>query len=152
MPRRLLPAQGGSSLGNFYLSVHLDFIANFSHARRNNFLILKLETMNENKFFEQPNQNPELESKQEQKEQEAERELNPEEIEQLDGEMKEYTEGLKALLVDKRAELEGATAEQIEALQAEIADIEEQLAGLEDFSGAIESGDFEKITESSEKK
>lgn len=76
---------------------------------------------------------PKMEPKKEDFEKEPEEKvLNPEEIEQLGGEMNDYLEGLKL---------------RIEELRAELEELETEYSGLKEMADDIESGDFEEITE-----
>lgn len=92
--------------------------------------------MIEGKFgrFEQPS------------EMKQEKELNPEEIEELGGEMGEYVDGLSERIEEIKTELEIITDEsRKEELQAELVFLEEQAEGLGDFVEDIKSGEVESI-------
>ena len=68
-----------------------------------------------------------------------EREMTPEESEELLSEMTEYRHGLESILEEKRAMLEtlNISPEMQEAIEAEIRELEEQIAGCNDF---VEAG------------
>jgi hypothetical protein len=76
-----------------------------------------------------------------------ERTLSLEEIEQLGGGMKEYTEGLRVRIEEIRAELADLSIdpEHAENLRSEMAELEEQIEGLGDFVSDIEQGNYEEI-------
>lgn len=64
-------------------------------------------------------------------EQEQEKKLNPEEREQLKGEMGEYLEGLKACIEEIKGKIEAAeNEEEKEKMMAELAELEEQAVGM----------------------
>ena len=76
-----------------------------------------------------------------------ERVLSPEEIEQLGGEMGEYTNGLRARVEEIKTELEDPTIDvsRAETLRTEMEELNEQLEGLGGFVSDIERGNYEEI-------
>ena len=91
--------------------------------------------MSENKF-EFPGGEPE----------QAEKELNPEEREQLKGEMDEYITGLKTRIDEVRTELMNKPdGKGKKELEEELAELEEEAAGLGEFAGEINEAESIKI-------
>jgi hypothetical protein len=76
-----------------------------------------------------------------------ERVLSPEEIEQLGGEMGEYTNGLWARIEEIKIELSDPAIDAIraEVFRAEMDELNEQMEGLGEFVSDIEQGNYEEI-------
>lgn len=82
------------------------------------------------------------------KEEKKEKVLGPEEVEELGDDMGQYVTGLKESIEEIKKELEiRADDERAKELREKLEELEEQYEGLKDFVGAIESDDFEEITE-----
>ena len=73
--------------------------------------------------------------------------LNPEEIEKLGNEMEDYTIQLKAIIEEKKAELEVKKGKKCATLEAEIKELQTEYDGLKEMADDIESRNFEEITE-----
>lgn len=74
--------------------------------------------------------------------------LNPEEVEQLGGEMNEYVAGLKLRIDEIKAELEGKIGKKKkEKLEAELEELQTEYDGLSEIADGIETGEYEEITE-----
>lgn len=90
------------------------------------------------------------ENKKETSERESEEKvLNPEEIEQLGGEMSEYVEGLRARIEEIKTQLLRGKikVEEVPKLEAELEELQTEYDGLKEMADDIKSGNFEEITE-----
>ncbi len=75
--------------------------------------------------------------------------LNPEEIEELGGDMSEYVKGLKTRIDEIEQELKDEKLDENKKseLESELEELGEQYEGLKEMVDDIQSGDFEEITE-----
>jgi len=74
--------------------------------------------------------------------------LNPEEVEQMGGEMNEYVAGLKLRIDEIKAELEGKIGKKKrKELEAELEELQTEYDGLSEIAVGIETGEYEEITE-----
>jgi len=91
-------------------------------------------------FFETEDEDSGLEKEPEEKK------LSPEEVEQLECDMNEYTEGLKARIDEIKKRLNDVLEEdKRNNLETELEDLEEQYIGLVDFIDDIDSNNFDEI-------